>query len=152
MLKYSNLEKFELTIRRENFSNPITKIGRKIENLLKDKDCYIICFKDWNNNEKPAVKNDRRCIFIYSNPSIEYWFLLHYEEANRSFGEKELKGYIKKYINGYSTNENFLKKDTWVKELLNHMDNAYQRSKKYKDKTLSFTEFYKLIELIEPES
>lgn len=152
-LKYRNLK---IEIKRTNFekSQNTEKLKRKIKDLLDIEGFAIFIFDIENNNNrkekilrkfKKLIKEEK-LIPIYSNPSIEYWFLLHHEDTNRFFNAVELKNYLKKYISNYSTDENFLKNEKWVKDLLDKLEYAVKNSKKYTDGTNSYTNFYNMFE------
>ncbi len=67
-------------------------------------------------------------------PSIEYWFLLHYENTNRYLRTSDdAINALKKYIPQFEKKENFLKHKSWVDELIADckMDVAMQRAEKF---------------------
>jgi hypothetical protein len=88
---------------------------------------------------------------IASNPSIEYWFLLHFEDTNKVFIASELKKYLKKYIPDYSTDENFLEKEDWVKNMSDNISIVCERAEKYTNENMSFTSFPLLISELKPK-
>ncbi|MEW5950997.1 MAG: RloB domain-containing protein [Elusimicrobiota bacterium] len=148
-LKYRKLEYVDLMIRKSNFnkSNSFEKIQRKIKKEIKGIDGIAILMEDCE--QIVSRKDNSFYKIIRSRPSIEYWFLLHYEDTNRSFGEQELKKYLRNiYIHDYSTEEEFLRDELWVKNMTDNLEKAYDRAKKYTNINLSFSEFPKLIDLI----
>lgn len=64
-------------------------------------------------NKNPAV------IICETMPSIEFWFLLHYQYTTKAFqNAKEVEDALKKHIPEYSKNQNdFLKNEKWVQAL-----------------------------------
>ncbi len=153
-LKYSGLN---IEIKKSNFSKSqnISKLKRKISSKISDIDAIAIFIFDVENSsdkkktvfkELNGLIKKGKVIAIFSNPSIEYWFLLHYEDTNRSFKADELKSYLSRYIENYSPAENFLDKEEWTKELIEKLDFALNNSKKYTDESKSYTNFYKMFE------
>lgn len=153
-LKYSGLN---IEIKRSNFSKSqnISKLKRKISSEISGIDAAALFIFDVENSPykiesiikafEGLIKKEK-IIVIFSNPSIEYWFLLHYEDTNRKFEANELKRYLLKHIENYSTSENFLSKEKWAKNLIERLDFALNNSKKYTDKCSSYTNFYKIFE------
>jgi hypothetical protein len=100
-------------------SQNIDKKIRKIRSQLRGVYSIIIIVFDIENDENKKKLFEERIkllkkievLGLYSNPSIEYWFLLHYTDENRSFNAEEVKKYLKTYISGYETSEDFLKNE-----------------------------------------
>jgi len=155
-LKKLKHRRLSITLDKSYFdkSQNIYKRIRKIKSGIFS---VIIAVFDIENDEnkiklfEEKLKSFKKVdvIKLYSNPSIEYWFLLHYEDTNRHFNAYELKSYIRKYINEYSTSENFLKNEKWVINLLNNLNHAIERAKKYQNKNQSYTNIYEGIEKLE---
>lgn len=140
----------------------IDEIRCKIEELIKDL-VFIICVFDLdviNRDNKEKAKYDKlinkykrynNILFCTSLPSIEYWFLLHYEKTNKYFKDSEaVAKELKKYIKDYNKKEDYLKKTKWVEELLkdNKLEKAIERAKQNPDKSGSYTNIYEAIEKI----
>jgi len=157
-LKELKYQKTNIELKRSDFGSKdiMTKI-RKIRSDLKGVYSIIIIVFDIENDEnKKKIFEERikllkniEVLGLYSNPSIEYWFLLHYTDENRSFNAEELKKYLKTYISGYETSEDFLKNENWVNSLLVNLLDAIQRAKKYKNSEQSYTNMYKGIERLD---
>jgi len=103
-LKKLKYQKTNIELKRSDFGSKdiMTKI-RKIRSDLKGVYSIIIIVFDIENDEnKKKIFEERikllkniEVLGLYSNPSIEYWFLLHYTDENRSFNAEELKKYLK---------------------------------------------------------
>ena len=93
-------------------NNSIEKIDKKIKELL-DEDVFVICVfdadvsrrSDAENKKMVSLKkkyeNNPNVILCDSLQSIEYWFLLHFEDTCRHFQdsaatERALKQYLEK--------------------------------------------------------
>ena len=85
-----NFELYPRLFGNESMEN----IKKRIEEGLNEGTEVICLFdedvKQWNEKEKQRIKelhqkydNDARVTLGCSMPSIEYWFLLHYENTNR---------------------------------------------------------------------
>ena len=86
-----------------------------------------------------------------SMPSIEYWFLLHYENTNkylRTSGDA-IKA-LKKYIPQFDKKIHFLEQAKWVEDLIkeNKMNKAMQRAEKFGRNGSSYTDVWKAIKKI----
>ena len=65
-------------------------------------------------------------ILCDSMPSIEYWFLLHFEKTNKHFGTSEkVIDVLERYM-PYEKKERFLESSSWVKQLLS--DDGMQKA------------------------
>jgi hypothetical protein len=135
----------------------IGKMEKKIEELIRD-DIHVICVfdcdvsvrnkKEWErlNRLMNLYKNDENVIFCDSLPSIEYWFLLHYENTNRSFKDaKAVEDVLKKYIPDYEKTTQFLEKEKWVCDLCadEKFDLAMKRAQSFSSDSGSYTNIYK---------
>jgi hypothetical protein len=57
-------------------------------------------------------------VFCESMPSIEFWFLIHYQNTNRHFTDAAaVETELRKFLEGYEKTGRFLERDRWVKEL-----------------------------------
>ncbi len=84
-----------------------------------------------------------------SLPSIEYWFLLHYEDTNRFFKDSNaVVKELQKYLQGYGKNEKFLENEKWVNDMSGEqrMESAIERAQKYGTQGESFSNVWKAIE------
>jgi len=158
-LKKLKYQRANIELNRSDFdkSQNIDKKIRTIKSQLKGIYSIIIIVFDIENDEnrkkifeeKVKKLKNIEVLGLYSNPSIEYWFLLHYRNENRSFNVEELKKYLKTYISGYETSEDFLKNESWVNSLLVNLLDAIERAKKYKNSEQSYTNMYKGIERLD---
>ncbi len=93
--------------------------------------------------------NRRNVIFCDSLPSVEYWFLLHFQHTNKYFidsnaVEKELKS----FLSNYDKKTEFLEKEKWVRDLCadNKLEIAIQRAKGLGTTGASNSNIYKAFE------
>ncbi len=79
-------------------------------------------------------KASEKVIICESMPSIEFWFLLHFQYTTREFrNADEAEKALKKYIPDYEKEQrSFLSKQEWVKLLCseNKMDSAIKHAEK----------------------
>jgi len=93
-------------------------------------------------------------LFVNSMPSIEYWFLLHYEKTNKFFGtSKAVTQDLIKYIPAYKKEKQYLEKDKWVLHLCEDgkMELAYRRAKQFGMTGESYTRFPVVLEKLLPK-
>lgn len=151
-----NFELYPRLFGNESMGN----IKKRIEEGLNEGTELICLFdedvKQWNEKEKQRIKelhqkydNDARVTLGCSMPSIEYWFLLHYENTNRHLKTSldAIKA-LKKYIPQFEKKEDFLRYSDWVAELLkeNRMGIATDRAQKFGKSGESYTDVWKAIE------
>lgn len=90
----------------------------------------VICVFDMDTTRTDAVEKERKEKFVSayranpsvilcgSMPSIEYWFLLHFEKVSHYFASSEkVIEELKKYM-PFEKTEKFLSKPSWVATLL----------------------------------
>ncbi len=125
-----NLYGFHCVIKPRLFGNTsILAMESKVEELLKN-DVFVICVFDMDVYAHDVGARDRLARFqnkfrnssnlllCKSFPSIEFWFLLHYEQTNRLFKDSAETEYaLKKYISDYEKKGQFLEREKWVKDL-----------------------------------
>lgn len=164
---FSHIKKiygFHCTIKPRFFGNTsIAEMKKKIEELLRG-DILVICVFDddvatHNESERKKLdqlknkyRNNKNVYFCNSLPSIEYWFLLHYEHTNRHFKDaKTVETALKKYINDYEKTAQFLEKEKWTHNLCeeNKLKQAIERAKTIADKGASWSNIWKAIEILE---
>lgn len=120
----------------------------------------VICLFDediqqWNQVEAKRIADlhkkydhDKRVTLGCSMPSIEYWFLLHYENTNRHLrtSHDAIKA-LQKYIAQFDKKENFLRHQKWVAELIKDgkMDAAMKRAEALGRSGSSYTDVWKAI-------
>ena len=142
-------------------NNSIEKIEKKIKELL-DEDVFVICVfdadvsrrSDAENKKMVSLKrkyeNNSNVILCDSLQSIEYWFLLHFEDTCRHFQDSAAtERALKQYLPTYDKTRKYLEKDKWVKEMLadSKMDKACELAEKYKGRD-SYSEIYKAIKKV----
>ena len=136
-------------------------IEKKIKELL-DEDVFVICVfdadvsrrSDAENKKMTALKkkyaNNGNVLLCDSLQSIEYWFLLHFEDTCRHFQDSAAtEKALKQYLPAYNKTRKYLEKDKWVKEMLanSKMDKACELAEKYKGRD-SYSEIYKAIKKV----
>lgn len=98
---------------------------------------------------KKKYANKKNVVLCDSLPSIEYWFLIHYENTNRHFANSHAaETALRSYINNYEKKEIFLRNPKWVADMISggKMDNAIARAKAYEGSGDSYSQVYKAIE------
>jgi hypothetical protein len=69
---------------------------------------------------KRKYKNEPIVEIIETMPSLEFWFLLHFQYTTRPFrNAEEVEKVLKKHIPDYDKSRKFLEQENWVKELCN---------------------------------
>ena len=140
----------------------VANINSLIEESLGD-GAPVICFydedvKQWNHVEAQRIKclhnkydKNENVTLACSMPSIEYWFLLHYENTNkylRTSGDA-IKA-LKKYIPQFDKKIHFLEQAKWVEDLIkeNKMNKAMQRAEKFGRNGSSYKDVWKAMKII----
>jgi ribosomal protein S18 len=157
------LHGFHCIIKPRFFGNTsIFGMRKKIEELLRE-DVIVICVFDadvsmHNENErknleqlKNKFRKNKNLILCDSLPSIEYWFLLHYENTNRYFIDfKAVENSLRKYINDYEKTIQFLEKEKWVSDLCaeNKLNKAIVRAKQLDSENGSYSNMYKAFDVL----
>jgi hypothetical protein len=62
-----------------------------------------------------------------------------------------LPPYLKKYIPKYLTDEDFLEREDWFKNMSDNISIACERAEKYTNENMSFTSFPLLISELKPK-
>lgn len=118
-----------------------------------------ICVFDMDTTHWDAAEKERKDQFmqLYSDnsdvilcdsmPSIEYWFLLHFEKTNRHFGTSDRVIEVLKHYMPYEKREKFLENSSWVKQLLSDdgMQKAMDIARELGDSGESYTNLPKAI-------
>lgn len=138
----------------------IKQLDKKISQIVNEGSIAICVFdadtSEFDDTEKAKVaalkkKYDgkKNVILCDSLPSIEYWFLLHFEDTNKHFAnsraaEKELQTFIPQY----EKKESFLQNQKWVEDMITNggLDAAVSRSRRYDTGQGSYTNVYRAIE------
>ncbi len=121
---------FKYSIRPLLFNSiTIEKAAELIRDLLADGYDMVLYLTDYdtivNQGKKKKFemllnryKNSRKVMICETMPSIEFWFLLHFQKTTREFHKaEEAICLLIKHIRGYSKEEAFLKKSKWVENL-----------------------------------
>lgn len=139
-------------------NNSIEKIEKKIIELLKE-DVFVICVFDADVSRRSATENQkltslkkryenhRNILLCDSLQSIEYWFLLHYEDTCRHFNNSAATEQIlKHHIPLYEKSRKFMEKEKWVKDMLSDhkMEKACELAQKYAGQN-SYSKIYQAI-------
>ncbi len=126
-------------------NNSIEKIEKKIVELLRE-DVFVICVFDADVSRRSEAENKKltalkkryvakeNVLLCDSLQSIEYWFLLHYEDTCRHFNDSSAtEQALKRYIPAYDKTRKYLEKDKWVVDMLsdNKMNRACELAEKY---------------------
>ncbi len=153
--------KYELYPRlfgNESMSN----INKLIEEGL-EANTHVICLfdedvKQWNEAEAQRINDlhqkydkSENVTLCCSMPSIEYWFLLHYENTNRHLRtSRDATKALQKYIPQFVKNKHFLRLQKWVAELVENdkTTEAIKRAKTFGRKNGSYTDVWKAFEKI----
>ena len=96
--------------------------------------------------------NKRNVVLCDSLTSIEYWFLLHYENTNRFFKDSAAtENELRKHIPEYEKKVKFLQELKWVSDLCSDgkLDLAKSRARVFGESGESFSNVYKAFELLE---
>lgn len=142
-------------------NNSIEKIEKKIIELLKA-DVFVICVFDADVSRRSATENkkltslkkryekNKNVLLCDSLQSIEYWFLLHYEDTCRHFNDSAAtEQALKRYIPTYDKNRKFMEKEKWVKDMTSDgkLEKACKLAEKY-DGSDSYSGIYKAIKML----
>ena len=87
--------------------------------------------KDRFNKLIKDYKNEERVMICETMPSIEFWFLLHYQYTTRPFrNSNEAENALKKYLPDYNKSKVYLENDKWFNELIseNKQENAKENA------------------------
>jgi len=154
---------FQCTIKPRFFGNTsISELKKKIEELLRG-DIFVICVFDadvseHNESERKRLeqlrnkyRKNKNLLFCSSLPSIEYWFLLHYEHTNRHFKDaKAAETALKKYVSSYEKTAQFLEKEKWVCDMCaeNKLRQATERAKHFEPMQGSYTNMHEVFDIL----
>ena len=142
-------------------NNSIEKIEKKIIELLKA-DVFVICVFDADVSRRSAAENkklttlkrryekNKNVLLCDSLQSIEYWFLLHYEDTCRHFNDSATtEQALKRYIPTYDKSHKFMEKEKWVKDMNTDgkLEKACKLAEKY-DGSDSYSGIYKAIKML----
>lgn len=141
----------------------ISDLEKRIEQVLKDKGVAIVVFdvdvSIWNDVERERLRKlkqkygaNKRVILCDSMPSVEFWFLIHYVNTNRSFGKSEaVITELVKHIPNFQKKKSFLSSHSWVKEMCENgrLEEAFSRAKRFGVREgFSYTNAWKAFEYL----
>lgn len=95
--------------------------------------------------------NKKNVILCESMTSIEYWFLMHFENTNRHFKDSNAtEQELRKHITDYEKKVKFLQNLKWVSELCadGKLETAINRAKVFDHSGESYSDVYKAFELL----
>jgi hypothetical protein len=149
----------------------IKEASRIIDRLLKEGHNGIVYLTDFDtivnqrrlqdfNNLKALYNKNPEVLISETMPSVELWFLLHYQYTTQSFqNATEALNALKKHMPRFEKRKVWLEKSQWVNELCadNKMEVAIEnaksldkaRSKGNVDSHHPFSMIYKAVEMFE---
>lgn len=154
---------FHYTIKPYYFSvTSLAEMDKKITEAIADGGFAIAVFdadvSSRNEVEKMKLESIRKkyakkknVILCDSMTSIEYWFLLHFENTNRHFKDSAAtEQELKKYITDYEKKVKFLQNIKWVSELCadEKLETAINRAKVFDHSGEAYSDVYKAFELL----
>jgi len=158
---------YRCTIRPRFFGNTsIKEIQKKVEELQSNR-VYVICVFDADVSVRDDAENKRLAAFIKKHkdkknvlicsslPSIEYWFLLHFENNHSYFRDsKSAEDALRKHLTSYKKSTEYLEREKWVQELCadNRISFATANAKVCDKETHSYTNVYRAIEILEDKN
>lgn len=113
----------------------------------------------WNETERSRLdrlrhkydKSNSRVMLCDSMPSIEYWFLLHYEDTAAAFGTSgKVIERLKPHIPQFQKKEKWLEQQSWVDDLCadGRLRTATERAKRHGTDGQSYSNMWKAIEYL----
>lgn len=155
---------YHYTIKPYYFSvTSLVEMDKKIAEAITDGGFAIAAFDadvaHRNEAEKKKLESIRRkyatkknVVLCDSLTSIEYWFLLHFENTNRHFKDSAAtENELRKHIPEYEKKAKFLEELKWVSDLCadGKLELANNRAKFFGEKGESYSNVYKAFELLE---
>jgi hypothetical protein len=144
--QYEQLE-FTLKPALPQHSSAKSIVAKALELLEKEYD-HIFCVFDMDEiNRDSAARleyqrlkhkyENKHITFIENNPSIEYWFLLHFKKTHRLFATyKQLEKELRAHISDYEKTEKYLTR----KEIYRHLKPGQSKAKQRAATTLHLDE------------
>lgn len=162
-----NLLNLRVRIRPRFFGTEnIHELDKKIAQVIQE-GATAICVFDADTTEfseteakkaqnlKKKYANKKNVLLCDSLPSLEYWFLIHYEDTNKHFANSHAAELaLRSHIPSYEKKEAFLKNNRWVADMISDgkMDNAIARAKTYENNGGSYSKVYKAVSLLQEET
>lgn len=154
---------YHYTIRPYYFSvTSLAEMDKKITEAVANGGFAIAVFdadvSSRNEVEKKKLEsirkkyaNKKNVILCESMTSIEYWFLMHFENTNRHFKDSNAtEQELRKHITDYEKKVKFLQNLKWVSELCadGKLETAINRAKVFDHSGESYSDVYKAFELL----
>lgn len=154
---------YHYTIRPYYFSvTSLAEMDKKITEAVANGGFAIAVFdadvSSRNEVEKKKLEsirkkyaNKKNVILCESMTSIEYWFLMHFENTNRHFKDSNAtEQELRKHITDYEKKVKFLQNIKWVSELCadEKLETAINRAKAFDHSGESYSDVYKAFELL----
>ena len=154
---------YHYTIKPYYFSvTSLTEMGKKIAEAITDGGIAIAVFDadvtNRNEAERKKLESIRKkyttkknVVLCDSMTSIEYWFLLHFENTNRYFKDSNAtEQELKKHITDYEKKVKFLQNNKWVSDMCadGKLETATIRAKTFGHNGESYSDIYKAFELL----
>ena len=155
---------YHYTIKPYYFSvTSLVEMDKKIAEAITDGGFAIAVFDadvaHRNEAEKKKLEsirrkyaNKRNVVLCDSLTSIEYWFLLHFENTNRHFKDSAAtENELRKHIPEYEKKAKFLQELKWVSNLSSErkLELAKTRAKFFGEVGESYSNVYKAFELLD---
>ena len=155
---------YHFTIKPYYFSvTSLVEIDKKIAESIQDGGFAIAVFDadvaNRNDVEKKKLDSIRKkyskkknVLLCDSLTSIEYWFLLHFENTNKFFKDSAAtEAELKKHIPDYEKKKKFLQNAKWVEDLCaeGKCAKATHRAAEFGMEGESYSNIYKAFELFE---
>lgn len=143
-------------------NNSIAKIEKKVEELLRE-DVFVICVFDADVSRRSEAENTKlerlktkyskksNVLICDSLQSIEYWFLLHFEDTCRHFNNAAAtEKALLKYIPNFGKDRKFLENEKWVADMTtgDKLELACERAERYEG-CESYSGVYKAIDKLQ---
>lgn len=155
---------YHYTIKPYYFSvTSLVEMDKKIAEAITDGGFAIAVFdadvahrneaeKKKQESIRRKYANKRNVVLCDSLTSIEYWFLLHYENTNRHFKDSAAtENELRKHIPEYEKKAKFLQELKWVFDLSSEgkLELAKTRAKFFGEDGESYSNVYKAFELLD---
>ena len=140
-----NIKGYKLKLMPRFFGSDNAYDMSKLVSDILEGGATAICLYDkdvtqWNEEQKQQIsaferqyRDNTNVILCGSMPSIEYWFLMHFKDTTKHYQtSKDVIKDLVKYLPGYEKTTAYLKKDNWVKQMLEdkHFSQAINLSNK----------------------
>jgi hypothetical protein len=92
----------------------------------------------------------KNVLFCESLPSVEFWFLIHYQNTNKYFNHvAAVTSVLRQFLPGYQKTTHYLEQEGWVRNLCadGNLESAIHRAKDFGDSGSSYSNIYKAFDL-----